>query len=181
MKLPRTITYAIDAALMLARRTPGVPVPSGELAREGHMPERFLLHVLRCLVKHDILCSTRGAEGGYFLAHVASRITLRDIFEAFDGVLDVSLPTPRHSNSPTDAGLLAALQNAARAARNELQKVTLADLLRSQTAPTAGEGRRYRLASGAAYDNDAGYSAADFVPDGDAPIGTPGGNGRMAI
>jgi Rrf2 family protein len=173
--------YAIDAALMLARRTPGVSVPSGELAREGQMPERFLLHVLRCLVKADVLCSTRGAEGGYFLAREASSITLRDIFEAFDGSLDISLSTPRYSTWQTDACLLTALQNAARAARNELAKVTLADLLRGPTASMVRHTRRNNLTPVAAYNQDEGYSAADFVPEGDAPIGTPGGNGRMAI
>jgi Rrf2 family iron-sulfur cluster assembly transcriptional regulator len=181
MKLPRTIMYAIDATLMLARRTPGVSVPSGELAREGKMPERFLLQVLRCLVKHDILCSTRGAEGGYFLAREASRITLRDIFEAFDGSFEVSLPTPRHSTWQTDACLLSALQNAARAARDELEKVTLADLLRGDTGEVLSEKRRRKPLNATAANGVECYSATDCVPLGEPPIGSPGGNGRMAI
>jgi Rrf2 family protein len=181
MKLPRTIAYAIDAALMLARRTPGVPVPSVQLAREGHMPERFLLHVLRCLVKHDILCSTRGADGGYFLAHEASRITLRDIFEAFDGALYVSLPTPRYSTSQTDACLLVALQNAAQAASDELQSVTLADLLRGDAAEASSERRRHTQVAATALNGNGRHSATDCVPLGEPPIGSPVGNGRMAI
>jgi Rrf2 family transcriptional regulator, cysteine metabolism repressor len=181
MKLPRTIMYAIDAALMLARRTPGVSVPSGELAREGKMPERFLLQVLRCLVKHDILCSTRGAEGGYFLAREASCITLRDIFEAFDGSLEVSLPTPRYSTWQTDTFLLTALQNAARAARDELQKVTLADLLRGDAGEFVSDIRRHTLAASTASNGIECYSATDCVPLGEPPIGSPGGNGRIAI
>jgi Rrf2 family transcriptional regulator, cysteine metabolism repressor len=173
--------YAIDAALILARRTPGVAVPSGELAREGKMPERFLLQVLRSLVKADVLCSTRGAEGGYFLAREASRITLRDIFEAFDGSLEVSLPTPRYSAWQTDACLLAALQNAACAARDELQNVTLADLLRGDAGGFLSEMRRRTpLAANATNGIDC-YSATDCVPLGEPPIGSPGGNGRIAI
>jgi Rrf2 family protein len=145
------------------------------------MPERFLLHVLRSMVKHDILCSTRGADGGYFLAREASGITLHDIFESFDGSLDVSLPMPRQSHSPTDAGLLAALQNAARAARDELQKVTLVDLLRGDAAEGLSETRRCAPIAAAARNGNGHYSATDCVPLGEPPIGSPGGNGRMAI
>jgi Rrf2 family transcriptional regulator, cysteine metabolism repressor len=139
MKISRTIAYAIQATLDLARRAPGIPVPSSELAREGGMPERFLLHVLRCLVTHGVLCSTRGVDGGYYLSREASSITLRDIVDAFDNANDGTLSPLTQSTSRTDACLLTTLQNAARAARDELQKVTIADLLRGEIADIATE------------------------------------------
>ena len=67
MKLSRTVTYAVQATLQLGRSEVGVPVPCSQLAAEGHMPERFLLQVLRHLVTHGILHSTRGVDGGYSL------------------------------------------------------------------------------------------------------------------
>jgi Rrf2 family protein len=49
------------------------------------MPERFLLQVLRSLVNHGILVSTRGVDGGYALARSLDDISLLQILEATDG------------------------------------------------------------------------------------------------
>ena len=67
MKLSRTVGYALQATLQLARARPSQPVPCSRLATEGEMPERFLLQILRNLVAHGILGSTRGVDGGYTL------------------------------------------------------------------------------------------------------------------
>ena len=60
MKLSRTVSYALQATLQLARSTSQVPIPCNRLAAKGDMPERFLLQILRNLVAHGILESTRG-------------------------------------------------------------------------------------------------------------------------
>jgi Rrf2 family protein len=49
------------------------------------MPERFLLQVLRSLVNHGILVSTRGVDGGYSLARSLDEISLLQILEATEG------------------------------------------------------------------------------------------------
>jgi Rrf2 family protein len=49
------------------------------------MPERFLLQILRSMVTHGILHSTRGVEGGYTLERPSSDISLLDIVEAVEG------------------------------------------------------------------------------------------------
>ena len=59
MKLSRTVAYAIQATLQLAQSKSENPVPCSQLAAQGHMPERFLLQILRHLVTHGILHSTR--------------------------------------------------------------------------------------------------------------------------
>jgi Rrf2 family protein len=129
MKLSRTVTYAIHAMLRLAEADQGVPVPCSQLAREGHMPERFLLQVLRVLVTHNLLKSTRGVDGGYYLALRPDQITIGDIVEAFD------LEAPKKAaevRSPTRAQqeqVEAVLKRASQAARAELRKLTLADLI----------------------------------------------------
>ena len=65
MKLSRTVTYALQATIQLARLDGApTPIPCSRLAAEGRMPERFLLQVLRNLVTHGILQSTRGVGGG---------------------------------------------------------------------------------------------------------------------
>src|ERR1700680_2225111 len=93
MKLSRTVAYAIHATLQLAQSKSGVPVPCSRLATEGHMPERFLLQILRHLVTHGILHSTRGVDGGYALERKPEEISLLDVIEAIDGPLSATLPS----------------------------------------------------------------------------------------
>jgi Rrf2 family protein len=128
MKLSRTIAYAIHAMICLSRAAPGLPVPCRRLAREGEMPERFLLQILRVLVRRDLLRSTRGVEGGYVLSRSADQISLRDILEAFDGPLRPAVPAIGGLANGARTELLKTLGNVADAARIELQKVTIAEL-----------------------------------------------------
>src|SRR3954470_15915458 len=92
MKLSRTVAYAVQATLQLAQNKSGLPVPCSQLASEGNMPERFLLQILRHLVTHGILHSTRGVDGGYSLERKPEDISLLDVIEAIDGPLSATLP-----------------------------------------------------------------------------------------
>jgi len=130
MKLSRTIAYAIHAMLQLAAGERGVPIPCSQLADEGQMPERFLLQILRGLVTRGLLRSTRGVDGGYYLAHPPEQISLRDIVEAFDNPLNPSLPALEALPPEARKRIVAALHGASDAARQELAKLTMADLLR---------------------------------------------------
>ena len=85
MRLSRASAYALGAVLQLANAPPGMPVPCSQLAKHGQMPERFLLQVLRSLVNHGILTSTRGVDGGYSLARPLDEISLLQILEATEG------------------------------------------------------------------------------------------------
>ena len=84
MKVSRTVAYALHAMLQLAQTDSENPVPCSQLACEGKMPERFLLQILRNLVTHNLLLSTRGVDGGYTLIHPPEEITLMDILDAFE-------------------------------------------------------------------------------------------------
>lgn len=92
MRMSRATAYAISALIQLSDAPPGVPVPCNQLARNGEMPERFLLQVLRQLVNHGILKSTRGVEGGYSLNRSPSEINLLMIIEATDGPMSTAIP-----------------------------------------------------------------------------------------
>ncbi len=85
MKLSRTVTYALQATLQLAQEDRPEPVPCSRLAADGNMPERFLLQILRNLVTHGILRSTRGVDGGYSLDRSPNEISVLDVIEAIDG------------------------------------------------------------------------------------------------
>ena len=130
MKISRTIAYAIDATLHLSGGERGVPIPCSRLASDGQLPERFLLQILRSLVTHGLLHSTRGVDGGYYLARPPEDISLRDIIEVFDNPLNPSLPALDGLSERAQNRILATLNKASGAAYEELAKLTIADLAR---------------------------------------------------
>jgi Rrf2 family protein len=139
MKVSYTIAYAIYATLQLARESAGVPVSCSQLSRVGQLPKRFLLQILRKLVTHGVLRSTRGADGGYYLSRPADQITLRDVVEAFDGPSDHELPALPGFSLIARSRVLRALHDMSEAGRKELAKLSLADLLRPSSGGGTGE------------------------------------------
>jgi Rrf2 family protein len=139
MKLSRTMSYAVQAAIRLAEAESDRPVPCSKLAAEGKMPERFLLQILRHLVTHGILQSTRGVEGGYMLVRSPDKVSLLDIMEAIEGPLGTSLPEGAAAMPPEqDARLREALSRVAQAARDQMAAIKLSDLTaRPRHAATA--------------------------------------------
>jgi Rrf2 family protein len=129
MKLSRTVTYALQATLLLAQSERGEPVPCSRLAAEGSMPERFLLQILRSLVTHGILQSTRGVEGGYTLDRSPEQISLLEIIEAVDGPLTTKLPFAEGKAGECESRLRDTLYSIAAAERQQLQEVKVAHLI----------------------------------------------------
>ena len=130
MKLTRSVVYALQATLQLARAEPGTPVPCSRLASEGEMPERFLLHILRNLVTHGILRSTRGVDGGYALQRPAHEVSLLEIIEAIDGPLDSSVQLGNGMSQQSQHNLKLALDHVALTARQQLEAIKLAQLIK---------------------------------------------------
>jgi Rrf2 family protein len=129
MKLSRTVAYALQATLQLAQENDHEPVPCSRLAAEGKMPERFLLQVLRNLVAHGILCSTRGVDGGYALDRRPEDISLLEIIEAIDGPINPLIPAAQGLSAASKAKLEGALTSITENARKELLAIKIAHLL----------------------------------------------------
>jgi Rrf2 family protein len=130
MKLSRTVAYALQATIQLAQSKSGVPVPCSQLASEGHMPERFLLQILRHLVNHGILHSTRGVDGGYSLERRPEEISLLQVIEAIDGPLVAALPSMASDNgAAAEARLRDSLEEVTATSRAQLDAIKLSDLL----------------------------------------------------
>jgi Rrf2 family protein len=94
------------------------------------MPERFLLQILRVLVTHGILKSTRGVDGGYSLSRPPDQISLLEVIEAIDGPL-TSEGEPLMSERPGDPHdkLQTALKQITNTARKQLEAITLSQLI----------------------------------------------------
>ena len=141
VKLSRTASYALQAVLQLAQAdASGYPVPCSRLAAEGKMPERFLLQILRSLVTHGILGSTRGVDGGYVLERSPEEVSLLDVIEAVDGPVTPSLPSSEGLSEQASSKLKCTLAGGTELARRELDAVKLANLLPA--------GDRRKLAAG---------------------------------
>ncbi|MCX7426877.1 MAG: Rrf2 family transcriptional regulator [Planctomycetia bacterium] len=129
MKLSRTVAYAVQASLHLARCESEVPVPCSRLASEGQMPERFLLQILRNLVARGILSSTRGVDGGYSLERAPEDISLLEVIEAIDGPMVCGLPVGNGLPEVSHARLRQVLREVTEQTRRQLAAITLAQLL----------------------------------------------------
>jgi Rrf2 family protein len=137
MKLSRTVSYAVRATLQLAQNGSSAPVPCSKLASEGEMPERFLLQILRVLVTHGILKSTRGVEGGYSLSRSPEAISLLEVIEAIDGPLETAGESSA-TDEPADVQQLlqTALRQVTSTARQQLESIKLSQLLPPPPLPS---------------------------------------------
>jgi Rrf2 family protein len=85
--LSKRAKYAIKALLGLAEHGRGEPMRIADLAREQHIPAKFLELILLVLKHHGMLQSRKGKGGGYLLARDPKDIYLGQIVRMFDGPL----------------------------------------------------------------------------------------------
>jgi len=129
MKLSRTVAYAVRATLQLAKSDAATPVPCSQLAAEGNMPERFLLQILRSLVTHGILRSTRGVDGGYSLVRSPNEVSLLEVIEAIEGPLNTGEPLTEGMSEESQLRLQEALRTVTDNSRRQLEAIKLSQLL----------------------------------------------------
>ena len=134
MKLSRTVEYAVQATLQLSLDKNNAPVPSNQLAATGNIPERFLLQILRNLVTHGILRSTRGVVGGYSLDRDLEAVSLLEIIEAIEGPITSSIPSTAGLSDEAQARLGEAMASVTENVRRELSAIMLSQLCHSATA-----------------------------------------------
>lgn len=85
LELTRRSAYAIRAGLALAHNGAGAVVPASRIAREMHIPVRFLPQVLGDLTRAGIVEARLGRSGGYRLAKPPGEVSLLDLIEATEG------------------------------------------------------------------------------------------------
>jgi Rrf2 family protein len=112
------------------------------------MPERFLLQILRHLVAHGVLESTRGIEGGYMLERDPEEVSLLEVIEAVDGPLVMGLPMVDGLPVESKSFLKQALADLTAEARRELGSITLNQLLPEPRRRAAAGSSRTRKKKG---------------------------------
>ncbi|WP_234125003.1 RrF2 family transcriptional regulator [Clostridium hydrogenum] len=132
MRITQEADYSLRVVLYLSKIGYDEKVDAGTIAEHEHLPLRFLLKLLRKLIKSEIVKSYRGVKGGYALNKYPKDITLKDVIEAIDGpiyvnrcLLDPSYCNAKKSNICEIHCALSTVQNSL---VNNLEKINFEDL-----------------------------------------------------
>jgi Rrf2 family protein len=84
--LSQKAKYALQALAYLSQQYEDDSLALiGTIAKEKHIPIKFLEAILCELRNHDVLISVRGRNGGYRLAEPPRKITLAKVIRIVDG------------------------------------------------------------------------------------------------
>ena len=87
LRLSNSCKYAIRAILYLALNgSEGHKIGSKEIAEKIDIPAPFLAKIFQTLTKVNIIKSTKGPHGGFYLTEKELSKTLLDIIECIDGL-----------------------------------------------------------------------------------------------
>ncbi len=81
--------YGLAAMFELCMLKSSKPVQIKDISTNANIPQNYLEQLLSQLKKAGLVNSTRGAYGGYRLAKEANKISVKEIFEALEGELDI--------------------------------------------------------------------------------------------
>lgn len=85
--LTKTSEYAIRSLMYIAlHATEERKVGIKEVAKELDLPMHFIGKILQDLVRKGVIASVKGPNGGFYLNHPASKITIMDVVRVIDGV-----------------------------------------------------------------------------------------------
>ncbi len=107
----------------------GDPIPTAKMAGLLGASEAHLSKVLQRLAKAGLVQGTRGPGGGFRLTHPPRRTSLRQVYEAIEGRIEVNrclLGVPVCGQKSCPLGKL--LEHLGREVRKGLTRITLADL-----------------------------------------------------
>lgn len=83
--LSKSSQYAIQAVMFLAVQPKNHSVFQRDIAKALDIPNHFLGKILQMLVKHDLILSQKGKNGGFIINGEAGKITLDTIVRIIDG------------------------------------------------------------------------------------------------
>jgi Rrf2 family protein len=90
LKINRQTDYAVRVILALAKRGEGIRLSTAEIQQEMLIPKAFMTRIVAQLAHKGLVNTYPGRDGGLMLPCPASRITLKDVVEAFEGPILLS-------------------------------------------------------------------------------------------
>lgn len=89
MKLSSKTHYGLMACHILGRNYPDKQVSASSLESMIDVSGKYLEKIMRLLSKRGIICASRGANGGYFLAKPPENITVGEIVRALEDDMEL--------------------------------------------------------------------------------------------
>ncbi len=152
MRFGEGVEWAVHCATLLAALPEGVCLPAARLAEFHGVPGPYLAKSLQALACAGLLESRGGRKGGYRLSRPADQITLLDVVLAVEGDETFFRCTEIRRRGPSRVGMreynpvcgvAGAMWRAERAWRDELTRVTMAELAGTvrRDAPPAAQAK----------------------------------------
>ncbi len=129
--LTKKTDYAIRALLMLGAKR-GSYVSAKAIAVEQDMPYQFLRGVLQEMIRHDLIVSKEGVQGGFMLEKDPDEIGVKQLIEIFQGTVQVSECMFRKQicTNRSRCVLRHEIMRIEQVVNNEFEQVTIGKLLR---------------------------------------------------
>jgi Rrf2 family transcriptional regulator, cysteine metabolism repressor len=133
--LTKKTDYAIRALLMLGAKR-GSYVSAKVIAVEQNIPYQFLRGVLQEMIRHDLIVSKEGIQGGFMLEKDPDDIGVKQLIEIFQGAVQVSECMFRKQlcANRSRCVLRHEIMRIEQVVNNEFEQVTIGKLLRKLNA-----------------------------------------------
>ncbi len=106
----------------------------GQISRRQNISVKYLEQLVRPLKQAKLVMSTRGPKGGHTLAKRPGDISLGEITRLFEGQTELvdCISNPEKCSMIDDCLVRSAWQKATQALYDELDAITIADLLENE-------------------------------------------------
>lgn len=133
MKLSARCRYAARLLLELAMHEGDTPFRTTLLSENTGITVQFIEQIIRPLKKAGLIKSVRGAAGGHILDKDPAKITLGEIVRVMEGDINIAncLDCETKCERSTDCRTRSVWERASRAMEQELDSITLAELMHS--------------------------------------------------
>jgi len=165
--LTRKTDYALVALAALADEATGddpQPLSARQIAEAYDLPLSLLSNVLKDLHRGEVICSRRGAGGGYLLCREPRQISLLTVVEAIEGPVKMAVccdeePAADTQQATSDEDctcrvaekcpITTPMQRFNDMVHTFLQRITLDDLIANRTPPSLTQLTQTLTATGA--------------------------------
>jgi len=133
--LTKNTDYAIRALLVLAAERGGY-VSAKTIAARQDIPYQFLRRLLQEMIRHGLIVSKEGVQGGFMMEKDPGEISVTDLIEIFQGKVQVSECMFRKQICGNRARcvLRHEIMRIEQVVQSEFEKVTIGKLLRDLEA-----------------------------------------------
>ena len=142
MKISTKGRYGVRILLDLARHENGNPRLIRDIAESQQISEKYISRLIIDLRRAGMVCSIRGAKGGFRLAKNPREVTLLDIVEVMEGPLSIvdCVRTPEKCLRSQHCVTREIWDHLNAEIRESMRKVSLQDIIESDRKQNLAEG-----------------------------------------